>query len=397
MKKQLLCTSAIALGCAIAAPASAQEWDMDWGGFFNSHVGYVDVSTTGLAAGTDFDGIDVFQDAEIYFTPSVTLDNGMTFGVNVQFEAKNTGGAIIDESYASISSDTLGRIDLGNENSAGYKLSIAAPQVSGDIGINSPWISGFIPLGASASGNQPWNYRQSAISSYTEVAGNNDVPRITYYTPSFNGLTLGVSYAASNATNAGNNDGVDRNAGGSVTDIFDLGANYSQSFNGVDVALSARWGTGSRAARLAALAVAPVPGNAGTAAVTAQAGGDPTVWAVGATVGMSGFTFGGSYGENDNDLAGGNGDQEGWSLGATYDIAGPWSVGFDTYQGEVKTNATGGKAEYEAYQLVGSRSLGAGVTWAVYAAYAEGTTNAASGNVSKVDGTLIGTSINLSF
>lgn len=377
MKKQLLCTSAIALGCAIAAPVSAQEWDMDWGGFFNTHVGYADVSSTGVLVGTDFDGIDVFQNSEIHFTPSVTLDNGMTFGVNVQFEAKNTGGAIIDESYASISSDTLGRIDLGNENSAGYKLSVAAPQVSGGIGINSPSISAFVPLATSVGGNQPWNFRQAAISSYTEVGGNNDVPRITYYTPSFNGLTLGVSYAASNATNAGNNGGVDRNALVGLTDIFDLGANYSQSFNGVDVTVGGRWGT------------------ANTNAVGVS---DPEVWALGAVIGVSGFQFGGSYAENDNGGAGGVGDQEGWSLGATYDIAGPWSVGFDTYQGEVTTALGGGKAEYEAYQLVGSRSLGAGVTWAVYAAYAEGTTNAADPlGVTKVDGTLIGTSINLSF
>ncbi|WP_294609112.1 porin [uncultured Roseovarius sp.] len=369
MKKQLLCTSAIALGCAVAAPASAQEWDMDWGGYYNTHVGFADVSGP---AGTDFDGVDVFQNGEIHFTPSVTLDNGMTFGINIQYEAKTTGGAIVDESYASISSDTLGRIDLGNENSAGYKLSVAAPQVSGGIGINSPSISAFIPVSA----NQPWTFRQASVSSYTEVAGNNDVQRITYYTPSFNGLTLGVSYAATNGVNAGNNGAFDRNAA-ALNDIFDLGAKYSQSFNGVDVALSARWGTG----------------DSNVVGIS-----DPEVWALGAVIGVSGFEFGGSYAENDNGGAGGVGDQEGWSLGATYDIAGPWAVGLDTYQGEVTTAVGGGKAEYEAYQLVGSRSLGAGVTWAVYAAYAEGTTNAADPlGVTKIDGTMIGTSINLSF
>ncbi|MDT8329301.1 MAG: porin, partial [Roseovarius sp.] len=70
MKKQLLCTSAIALGCAIAAPASAQEWDMDWGGFANSHIGYADVQHTGtntdgtrFGGGTDFDGIDTFTNS----------------------------------------------------------------------------------------------------------------------------------------------------------------------------------------------------------------------------------------------------------------------------------------------------------------------------------------------
>jgi hypothetical protein len=388
LKKQLLSTSAIALGVAMAAPATAQEWDMDWGGFHNAHVGYVDVSNTNTPnVGGDFDGVDVFQNAEIIFTPSVTLDNGMTFGINVQMESTNNGGGAvgIDETYLSISSDTLGRIDLGNENSAGYKLSLAAPQVSGGIGINSPSLSGFVPISTGAGGNSPWLFRDAGISSYTEVLANNDVPRITYYTPSFNGLTVGVSYAATvnavapaavagGGNNAGNNFGVNRNVG--VTDVFDIGANYSQTFNGFDIGLSARYGTADS-------------NVAGT--------GDPETWAVGAQFGYAGFTFGGSYAENNNGgLRAFN--SEGWSLGATYDIQGPWSVGFDTYQGEYNgVGAAGGaKSDYEAYQLVASRSLGSGVTWAVYGMYAD-SDNTGLGVNSETKGTLIGTSVNLSF
>ncbi|MGK8232940.1 porin [Roseovarius sp. MS2] len=385
MKKQLLSTSAIALGVAMAAPASAQEWNLDWGGYYNSHVGYVTVdSNTAAQAGADFDGVDVFTNAEIHFTPSVTLDNGLTFGINVQYEALNAGGGAdgIDESFLSISGDTLGRIDLGAENSAGYKMSIGAPQVSGGIGINSPSVSGFVPISTGAGGNLPFAFRDSGVSSFAEVLGNNDVQRITYYTPSFNGLTLGVSYAANAAGNAVNNFGVNRNAG--VTDVFDIGLAYSQSFNGVDVDFAARWGTAEN--------------NTGIVGTS-----DPEVWNIGLNVGFNGFVIGGGYGENDN---GGlrAWDSEGWSLGVTYDIAGPWSVGFDTYQGEYSGigAASGDTAEYEAYQLVGSRSLGAGVTWAVYAAYVEGSVNADLGGTfgnanTEVEGTVIGTSINLSF
>jgi len=383
LKKHLLSTSAIALGVAMTAPASAQEWNMKWGGYYETHVGYVTVdSNTGAHVGTDWDGVDVYTDAEIHFRPSVTLDNGMTFGVNVQYEAQNTGGATIDESYMSISSDTLGRIDLGNENSAGYKMMVAAPEVGGVIGINSGSISGFIPISASSGGNLPWNGRQAAISSYTEVLGNNDVPRITYYTPSFNGLTLGVSYAATvnggntaanNNNNAGNNGGVNRNIG--VTDVWDFGIAYSQSFNGVDLDLAARYG----------MAESNVAGM-----------DDPETWGVGASMGVSGWTFGGSYAENDN--GGFMPDEEGWSLGVAYDIPGPWEVGLETYQGEWTQG--GAKAEYKAYQLAASRTLGKGVLWTVYAVYAEGTADAVvTGDLTdtEVEGTLIGTSISLSF
>ena len=387
MKKHLLSTSAIALGVAMSAPASAQDWDMDWGGYHNTHVGYVSVdSNTGAHVATDWDGVDTFTDAEIHFTPSVKLDNGMTFGVNVQYEAKNTGGATVDESYMSISSDTLGRIDLGNENSAGYKMMVAAPEVAGVIGINSGSLSGFVPISTGAGGNLPWNFRQAAISSYTEVLGNNDVPRITYYTPSFNGLTLGVSYAATaNGSNAGNNEGVDRNTG--VNDVWDIGIAYSQSFNGVDVNFGARYGTASNDT--------DTPGT-----------DDPETWGVGASFGVSGWTFGGSYAENDN--GGLMPDQEGWSLGVVYDIAGPWEIGLETYQGEWKDG--GAKAEFEAYQLAASRTLGKGVAWTIYAVYAEGSIGGAGFNSdpadpgstakyanTEVEGTLIGTSISLSF
>ncbi|MFU8776325.1 MAG: porin [Roseovarius sp.] len=391
MKHLLTSTSAAALGVIMVTPASAQEWDMKWGGYHTTHVAHVSVdSNTAAHAGADFDGVDVYTEAEINFIPSVTLDNGMTFGIDVQFESSNTGGGAngIDESFMTISGDTFGKIELGNTDSVGYKMMVTAPQVDGSIWINSPSISAFIPISASLGGNLPWSFRQSAISAYTEVLGNDDVARISYYTPSFNGLTLGISYAAAddiigNGANAGNNLGVDRNAG--VTDIFDIAIAYSGSFGGVDLDAAAHWGTAEN--------------NTGLAGTD-----DPEVWGVGATIGFNGFAFGGSYSENDN--GGLLPDEEGWALGVTYDLDGPWTFGIDTYQGEYRGTgaASGDKAEFEAYQIIGSRELGEGVSWAIYAVYAEGTVNANLGGTfaagtagTKVEGTLIGTSISLTF
>ncbi|QFT93652.1 hypothetical protein FIU86_12430 [Roseovarius sp. THAF9] len=371
MKKQLLCTSAIALGVA-AAPASAQDWNLDWGGFFQQHIAYTDVSTgTAFAAGTDFDGIQMFTNAEIIFTPNITLDNGMTFGINVQMEALNSGGGTdgIDEAYMSISSDTFGRIDAGFENSAGYKMMVGAPQV-GSMAINSPSASAFIPFDPGHSAG----FRQAGVSSYTEVAGNNDVARITYYTPSFSGFTAGISYAPQAnfgpLGNAANNAPVNRNIG--VTDIFDLGVNYSQSFGTTDITLAARWGTGD-----------------------AQAVGvsDPETWGVGFQVGFSGFTFGASYAENNNDVT--IGDEEGYSVGVAYDAPGPWTFGLEAYFGEADTpGAPALTDDYEYYKLAANRDLGPGVSWTSYLLVGE-TTDASAGT--DVDGTAIGTAINLSF
>lgn len=384
----------------VGGAASAQDWNLDWGGYYNMDVLYNSTSGNSIAAAADLDGINIHQNGEIIFTPSVTLDNGMTFGINVQMEAANLGGGAdgIDESYMYISSDSFGKVEIGSENSAGYKMSVGAPSVG--FGINSPSASAFHPTAfLPANGSFPLN-RNAFGSSFTEVARNNDTARISYYTPSFNGLTLGVSYAPG-STNVVNSGLVDRNAG--LSDIFDIAANYSQSFGTVDVELSARWGTGDAGTVFAAVA----PGFDGvvgtsddilTPAVIQP--GDPETWAVGAQFSTAGFTFGGSYAENTTGAQFGVGDTEGWSLGVTYDMAGPWKVGFDTYQGERKgaLAALGREtSEYVAYQIGAERKLGNGVAWRVYAIQSE-TSSATPGTITQTtESTTVGTGIKLSF
>lgn len=379
MKKHLLSTSAIALGL-VAAPASAQEWNLDWGGYMNQHVAFADVSGT-AAAGIDYDGVGFHSNSEIFFTPSVTLDNGLTFGINVQLEAENQGTAVnaagtagtnsyIDETYMIISGDTLGRIEIGSENSAGYKSMVGAPSVT-SMAINSPSISAFIPL----SNVLPWNFRQAGISAWTEVGGNNDVDRISYYTPDFNGLTVGISYARNNGGNAvgSHNNSVVGSA--TLEDIFDIGVNYSQTFGTTSVSLAARYGS--------AEAIAP-------------AGYDPETWGIGAQVGFGDFTVGAHYAENDNAASGAAGDQSGWSFGGTYDAPGAWAFEALTFQGEFDMTGTGAAdEEYTAYKIGASRDMGPGVDWDIYAIYAEADDKGTAGTDLK--GTVIGTAINLSF
>lgn len=387
MKKQLLCTSAIALGVAAAAPASAQQWNLDWGGFMSQHVLFSDLSgnLSGTGAGQfDGDGVVFHSSTEIIFTPSVTLDNGLTFGINVQLEGENA--RTIDETYMSIYSDTFGRLDIGSENSAGYKSMVAAPGVT-SMYINSNSAFTLLPLSGSGTGPLPTQglFVGALGSAYTEVANNNDIDRITYYTPSFNGLTIGVSYArnAGVGFNFGNSvGGANNNNPATVEDIFDVGMNYSQSFGSTDVNIGARYGTAD--SRVAGVS-------------------DPSTWGIGAQVGFSGFTVGGSYAENDNGGAGGAGDQEGWSFGATYDAPGPWAFEALTYQGEgtLNSNVTvvagsgGNDTSYQAYRIGASRDLGPGVDWDVYALWVEADDKGTVGT--DIEGTFLGTAINLSF
>ncbi len=209
MKKQLLCTSAIALGVA-AAPVMAQDWTVNVGGYYDTHIGITDNSGSAFSAGSvfdpaganpgDFDGMEIVTDAEININPSIHLDNGLTFGANIQMETAD--GADMDEVYVTVSSDTFGTLDIGSENSAGYKLMWRAgtPSVGG-VPINSGSMSGFVPFATSSTNTSTTSvaivnsFVQAGISQATEVFGNSDIQRISYYTPDFNGLTVGVSYA----------------------------------------------------------------------------------------------------------------------------------------------------------------------------------------------------------
>jgi predicted porin len=370
LKKQVLSTSVIALGVALAAPASAQDWDVSWGGYYSAHIGFTDLG--GVVGSTvDNDGLGFFNTSEIIFSPSVTLDNGLTFGVNIQMEGSNSSAAFsgsIDETYMTISGDSLGTIIIGAENSAGYKSMVAAPEVT-SMYINSPSVSAFIPMTGSTSGILPGGFRRAQMSAYTEVFGNNDVNRITYFTPDFNGLTLGVSYARNNGGNAVFAHNNNNNA--TIEDIFDIGASYSGTFGTTSVTLGARWGT------------ADVVGG----------GGDVSTWGIGAQIGFGAFTIGGSYAENDNGTLAG--DQMGWSFGATYDAAGPWSFEAVTYQGEADNIAGVQVTESELYKIGARRAMGPGVSWDIYAVYGESDRLAIAGT--DVEGTLIGTAINLSF
>ncbi len=80
----------------------------------------------------DCDHFDQKSDSEVIVSGSTTQGNGNQFGMNLQLEAHTSGDAI-DESFAFIEGDA-GRILLGSENSAGYLMTVAAPNAG--VGIN---------------------------------------------------------------------------------------------------------------------------------------------------------------------------------------------------------------------------------------------------------------------
>ena len=360
MKKHLLTTSAIALGVA-AAPAAAQEWDVNVGGHFQSHVVYSTAGGPGNA-GADFDGLNFRTDAEIDFAPSITLDNGLTFSALVELEGQSAVGNQIDHTFMTISGDTLGTIQIGNLNSVTYNNAFQTPGV-GSIGVNSGTMSGFFPL-------------IGFPTTSPDMSG--DSMKINYITPSFNGFTLGMSYTPNVGGNSVNTGPINRNAVGSLNDVWGISADYNQSLGAVDLGLHVGYQQGDRT-----LAV----GSA-----------DPTDMTVGVNVGFDAFTVGMNYAETDADLGLATDKTDAWSLGATYNT-GVWTLGADVIQHNYDALGTGGAdIEEMAYRIGASRNLGPGVAWDIFAISYDGDDKGASGAGSAdIDGQMIGTAITLNF
>ncbi|MEL6999788.1 MAG: porin [Pseudomonadota bacterium] len=413
MKKVLLGTSAIAL--AAATSANAAEWNVKVGGYHNQMVAFAS-SDQDNNTGADFDGVDVKQNAEIFFLPSITLDNGLKFGANVQLESAGGTGTpdTIDESYLYVRG-SFGEINLGSENSAGYKMTYGAPNKA-IIAFNSPSTDQYIPWTGNGAGNGI--FRSTLGSTFIENDRNNDADRITYYTPRFAGFQVGVSYARDGLQDT--NGQQDINAGGTLSDIFDIGANYVNDFGGVNVALSARWGIASKEGADAVAASPTVFTNAagvvtvdptggatpagsteivaGTAASAAGASTDPTVLAFGANVGFGGFTIGGSWAEQNDS---GNNDGTAFDVGVSYET-GPWGFSAVWFHGENVDDdqgfASGLDEEQDTFGIGIDYKLAKGVRLNAFGAYVDfSEDDPAAATNRDTDGFIIGTGIGLSF
>ncbi len=319
MKKILLGSTALVAAGMMAAPAVQAEdpIQLGVGGYMEQYFGY------GSSDTDDRDHFDQKSDSEIIFEGSTTLDNGIQFGVNVQLEG-NTSSDTIDESYAFIEGD-FGRVLMGSENSAGYIMSVTAPNVG--IGINSGDQGDWVPFEADAgTGRQPLG------STSVENAGVNDANRLTYFTPRFSGFQGGISYTP----DAGEDDNTQPSENAEYHDGIDVGVNFTESFGGFDVAAYGRYGFASN---------------------DSTGGDDPEVFGAGLNVGFAGFTVGGSYAQQEE--AGAN-EGLGFDVGASYGT-GPWGVSLTYFYGEAEGGAGSGDEELQTVEAAASYALGPGI------------------------------------
>ena len=359
MKKTLFGTTALVTAGLLASSGAHAEEGIKLGlkGYMNNFFG---IGSSDPNDGTDYAPTGLYSDGEVWFVGETTLDNGLTFGVNVQLEAFGDTGDTIDEDFGYVEG-SFGRVLFGSENTAGYLMHYAAPSVGAPI--NSGWVTSFIPQ---PSGHNA-GFRTTGLSTYIDIGNDENV--LTYFTPRFFGFQLGVTYAPAVVfTGNGKDFPVYANTDTEYNNGLSVGVNFVDTFGAVDVAVSG------------AFTRADGPDSA--------VGADPSPPDMnqilfGGTVGFAGFTVGGSY-SNEIDgrvtAAGVSTEGHSYDIGATYGT-GPWTIGAAYIHGEVaglrsnnkndKMDAVRGAVEY---------AVGPGITASISGMYADWNEEAGNDN-----------------
>ncbi|WP_169566589.1 porin [Sneathiella limimaris] len=315
MKKVILGTTALVAASALTAgtASAAEKIKLGLGGYLQTSFVVADYD--------DGDQLptDIRHEGEVFFMGSTTLDNGLTFGVNVQLEARATGDQV-DETYMYIDG-SFGRVLVGSENSAAYLMHYASPSPVPAWGLVSP--------NADASG--------LGINPSTYINDISDADKITYFTPRFSGFQLGVSYTpdSDEETGTGASPYAVIKDEGASDEGFSIAANYTGKFSSVGVAASL-----------------------GYELVTSDTAEDQDEIAGGIVIDVAGFSVGAAYKFTDND---GNVDDEerhDYNVGLTYG-QGPWKIGVQ-YAGVDLDDASDG--HLDSVVVGGQYVLGPGIT-----------------------------------
>src|SRR5687768_1190848 len=196
VKKTLLASSALLGVGLMASPAFAADGiKLGVGGFFKTAymVNFDDDSEGDLGNERNTDG--VFSDAEVHFTGSTILDNGLEVGARVELEGEDDtspdgDGDQVDEAWIWFSGG-FGELRMGSEDDALANTCIVPPGGTGNFSAFSPnqWgaNSGLIA-------SLPFGVPFSSNSVCTGVDLRSDAQKFVYISPVFAGFQLTASY-----------------------------------------------------------------------------------------------------------------------------------------------------------------------------------------------------------
>lgn len=318
MKKAFLASTAIVGILSLGTPAeAAQPVSVTLGGFMAIQAGLWDNDQPSQM------GYELRNDTELYIDTSAEADNGLKYGVQIQIEYvsnNNDDGRRLRTDEANIYlTGGFGTIEIGDQDGASETLAVYAPisgvgsdLLDGDYS-NFPFSTSSLAFGAGDTGR------------LFKVVDTDDSTKVTYYTPSLMGLTVGASYAPQinegdavvqwvreTTTTVAGTTTTTTTTNISARDIFELGAQYKREFNGVGIS------AGVTASNYTSVAAGAKDENYWG-------------WQLGGQISYLGFTVGGGY--LDQDGPGAANQYDSWNIGASYTV-GPVLLGVAYQSGE---------------------------------------------------------------
>jgi predicted porin len=390
LKKQLLATTALVAAGLLAAAGPAEAQKAQAPKF--EVKGYME-QTFGAAFGQEESTIghrttfDEFNETEIHFIGSATLDNGITFRAVVELEgdgdgspapftAAGTGTDVIDEAYLIIRG-AFGQLILGSTDSAatlgttGYIGSWATA-----VGQNLTFDTGDWIVAPPGTRSTPdGTLLDSRLRAFAD-----DSDMITYFTPRFFGFQFGASYIP--------NVEQDANFSMSTTDSvyhdgYSLVLNFDQKFDQVAVGIAT--------------------GFLHWSAPEASTNPSAKAWNMGASVGYMGFKLAGGYkrqwdfrdtfgASTATSLSGSR-----WELGGQY-VFGPNAVSVVYGHGKQERLLSNSNDEKLSHLMAAyRRALGPGVFWYMNFTWADYTGENSASTTDDNSGYAIATGIRLNF
>jgi len=330
MKKILLGTTTLISAAGLfAGSAIAETPKVTVGGYANFEVGYVsddmDSASTASQFGVSQRPQAFRNDTQVDFKIDGKNDNGLGYGGEIDVLADTSSdvqnrGVNASKTFIYLDGSNWGRLEMGSNIGADGTMKVDAASIARATGgINGDW-SYFANAGDQflAMAQLPLGYGD--VTSSGNLTGDHsqeNLNKLTYYTPRFSGFQVGVSYLP-DQTNRGQGipngalpnpvgpDRTDTNAGLS-DNIFTAGISYENKFGDVGVALAAT-------------------GEAGSSQLATYE--DLRAWNGGGKLSYMGFSIAGSYGDwgKSNTL---KADQSKntwyWDVGGAYET-GPFGV-----------------------------------------------------------------------
>jgi hypothetical protein len=335
MKKVLLGSTALLGAAMIFASPAAAEMEVNISGFLKAEFWGVDQDVDDAR-----DYVFGVDDSEFHVKAKNTADNGLTYGVNLEFELQDD--VSMDEGYLWFSGDNWGTLQFGGNDGV-----LADMPYSGDFSLTAAF-------GYDGGLGAVWNFQNSIY--FPSAAGtSDDQAKINYYSPRFSGIQLGVTYQPDSGQAQVGSDSLSA-SDGDDEDVFQVGLNFVDTINGIDIGIGGAYSTSSIEDGSGVAGVSQSAGNlslqnlisndlfsddftdlttAEQAIVSAAAPSDAVTAVaeledtegihVGFNVGFSGFSFGASYGDNfDSGCVKGVSGCDG---GNFYEVAGAYATG----------------------------------------------------------------------